>query len=148
MNLAIKGGKPLRTKPWPKWPIWDSREEKQLLEVLHSGYWGIGGKKNEEFARKFAEYQGAKYGVTCANGTAAIEIALRALDIGYGDEVVTTPYTFMATAQAILYVNAKPVFVDIEEDTYNIDPSLIEEAITDRTKAIIPVHVGGAPANM
>ncbi|RLE92595.1 MAG: DegT/DnrJ/EryC1/StrS family aminotransferase [Thermoprotei archaeon] len=148
MNLAIKGGKPLRTKPWPKWPIWDSREEKQLLEVLHSGYWGIGGKKNEEFAKKFAEYQGAKYGVTCANGTVAIEIALRALDIGYGDEVITTAYTFMATAQAILYVNAKPVFVDIEEDTYNIDPSQIEEAITDRTKAIIPVHVGGAPANM
>ncbi|MCD6563709.1 MAG: DegT/DnrJ/EryC1/StrS family aminotransferase [Thermoproteales archaeon] len=147
-NLAVKGGSPLRTKPWPKWPIFDEREKRNLIEVLESGLWGIGGSKNEEFAKKFAEYQGAKYGVTCVNGTIALEIALRALGIGYGDEVITTPYTFIATAQSIIYVNAKPVFVDIEEDTYNIDPKKIEEAITDKTKAIMPVHIGGAPANM
>ena len=147
-NLAVKGGSPLRTKPWPKWPIFDEREKRNLIEVLESGLWGIGGSKNEEFAKKFAEYQGAKYGVTCVNGTIALEIALKALGIGYGDEVITTPYTFIATAQSIIYVNAKPVFVDIEEDTYNIDPKKIEEAITDKTKAIMPVHIGGAPANM
>ncbi len=146
--LAVNGGTPVHDKSWPKWPIFDEREKKQLLEVLESGMWGIGGSKNEEFARRFAEYQGAKYGVTCVNGTIALEIALRALGIGYGDEVITSPYTFIATAQSILYVNARPIFVDIEEDTYNIDPSKIEEAITDKTKAIMPVHIGGAPANM
>jgi len=147
-NLAIKGGKPVRSKPWPRWPIFDEREKEKLLEVLESGLWGVGGSKNDEFAEKFAKYQGAKYGITCFNGSVALEIALRALDIGYGDEVITTPYTFIATVQSILYVDAKPVFVDIEEETYNIDPGKIEEAISDKTKAIMPVHIGGAPANM
>lgn len=147
-KLAIKGGKPIRTKPFHGWPIYGEEEEKALLEVLRSGLWGIGGKKNEEFAEKFAEYQGARYGVTCANGTVAIEISLRALDIGFGDEVIIPAYTFMATAQAVLYVNAFPKFVDIDPETYTIDPKEIEKAITTKTKAIIPVHVGGAPANM
>ncbi|RLE70172.1 MAG: DegT/DnrJ/EryC1/StrS family aminotransferase, partial [Thermoprotei archaeon] len=147
-KLAIKGGKPIRTKPFHGWPVYGEEEEKALLEVLRSGLWGIGGKKNEEFAEKFAEYQGARYGVTCVNGTVAIEISLRALDIGFGDEVIIPAYTFMATAQAVLYVNAFPKFVDIDPETYTIDPKEIEKAITTKTKAIIPVHVGGAPANM
>ena len=147
-KLAIKGGKPIRTKPFHKWPIYGEEEEKALLEVLRSGLWGIGGKKNEEFAEEFAKYQGAKYGVTCANGTVAIEISLRALNIGFGDEVIIPAYTFMATAQAVLYVNAFPKFVDIDPDTYTMDPREVEKAITSKTKAIIPVHIGGAPANM
>lgn len=145
---ALKGGSPQHKKRWPKWPLFSNAEERTLLRVLRSGVWGLGGTANDEFAGQFAEYQGAKYGVTCSNGTVALEVALRSLGIGYGDEVITSAYTFMATAQSVLYVNARPIFVDIEADTYNLDPSKIEEAITDRTRAIMPVHIGGAPTNM
>ncbi|MBO3763065.1 MAG: DegT/DnrJ/EryC1/StrS family aminotransferase [Thermoproteota archaeon] len=147
-KLAVNGGKPIREKPFPSWPIFDEEELNALKEVLESGVWGIGGRKKKEFEDKFSSYQNAKYGVAVTNGTAALEIALRACGIGCGDEVITTPYTFMATATAILYVNAVPVFVDIEPDTYNIDPRKVEDAITEKTKAILPVHIGGRPANM
>jgi len=148
-NLAILGGKPVREKPFPSWPIFDEREEKILIEVLRSGKWGrVNGKKNEEFEEKFAKYHSAKFGITCTNGTAALEIALRAMDIGPGDEVIVPAYTFIATASAVLMVGAKPVFVDIDPETYNIDTKKIESAITPKTKAIIPVHLAGCPANM
>ncbi|KYH37981.1 MAG: hypothetical protein AYL29_001630 [Candidatus Bathyarchaeota archaeon B24] len=147
-KLAIRGGKPVRDRPYPKWPIFDERELEALKEVLYSGLWGIGGSKKPEFEKKFAEYQHAKYGVAVTNGTAALMIALKACGVGCGDEVIIPPYTFMATATAVLDVNAIPVFVDIEPDTYNIDPKKVEEAITDKTKAIIPVHIGGRPADM
>lgn len=147
-KLAINGGKPIREKPFPSWPIFNEEEMKALKNVLESGAWGIGGARKKEFEEKFSSYQDAKYGVAVTNGTAALEIALRACGIGCGDEVITTPYTFMATATAILYVNAIPVFVDIEPDTYNIDPRKVEDAITEKTKAILPVHIGGRPANM
>lgn len=147
-KLAINGGRPLREKPFPSWPIFDENEERAVLEVLRSKQWGIGGTKKKEFEEKFSSYQNAKYGVAVTNGTAALEIALRACGIGCGDEVITTPYTFMATVTAILYVNAIPIFVDIEPDTYNIDPRKVEDAITEKTRAILPVHIGGRPANM
>ena len=147
-KLAIKGGEPVRKKPFPKWPIFDEREMEALKEVLYSGVWGIGGTKKKEFEEKFAAYQNAKYGVAVTNGTAALEIALRAAGIGAGDEVIMPAYTFMATAVAALYVGALPVFVDIEPDTCNINPEKVEEAITDRTRAIIPVHIGGRPVDM
>ncbi|MGQ9479404.1 MAG: DegT/DnrJ/EryC1/StrS family aminotransferase [Thermoproteota archaeon] len=147
-QLAVKGGRPVRDKPLPKWPVFDDNELNALKRVLESGVWGIGGQYVKQFEERFAKYQHCKYGVAVTSGTAAIEIALRACGIGYGDEVITTPYTFMATVTSILYVNAIPVFVDIEPDTYNIDPEKIEEAITDRTRAILPVHIGGRPANM
>jgi len=149
MELAIKGGNPVRTKPFTEWPIFDEREENALIEVLRSGHWGrISGKKNEEFEEKFSKFVGANYGVTCVNGTAALEIALSAIDIGRGDEVIVPAYTFIATATACMLVGADPVFVDIDQDTYNISPEQIEQAITTRTKAIIAVHIGGCPANM
>lgn len=148
-KLAICGGKPVREKPYPAWPVFDEREEKALIEILRSGKWGrVNGKKNEEFENKFAKYHYAKYGITCVNGTVALELSLRALGIGTGDEVIVPPYTFIATASSVLMVGAKPIFIDIDPKTYNIDPNKIESAITPKTKAIIPVHIGGCPANM
>lgn len=146
-KLAIKGGKALRTKPFSDWPVWDDREEKALLEVLHSGKWWY-GEKVKEFENKFAAFQNAKFGITCANGTVALEISLLAAGIGAGDEVILPPYTFIATASSVLKVNAIPIFVDVESDTFNIDPGKIEEAITEKTRGIIPVHFFGYPADM
>jgi len=148
VQLALKGGRPVRDKPFPKWPVFDERELEALKKVLESGVWGIGGQYVKQLEEKFAAYQHAKYGVAVTSGTTALEISLRACGVGCGSEVITTPYTFMATATAILYVNAIPVFVDIEPDTFNIDPRRIEEAVTEKTKAILPVHIGGRPANM
>jgi dTDP-4-amino-4,6-dideoxygalactose transaminase len=148
-KLAIDGGAPVRTATFPSWPVFDDREERLLLEVLRSGKWGeITGDKVTTFAARFAEYQGAKYGVCVPNGTMAIQLGLKALGVGPGDEVITTPYTFVATASAALLLGAKPVFVDVKADTCNLDPERIEAAITPKTKAIVPVHIGGQPADL
>lgn len=150
--LAAEGGTPVRDtrqKPWPRWPIYDETEERALLEVLHSGeWWYVGGTHGKLLEKEFAAFQDARYGVACTNGTAALEIALRALGIGCGDEVIVPPYTFVATASSVLSVSATPVFADIQGDTLNIDPACIEAAITPRTRAIIPVHIAGRPADM
>jgi dTDP-4-amino-4,6-dideoxygalactose transaminase len=150
--LALDGGTPvrdIRQTPWPRWPIYDEAEERALLEVLHSEkWWYVEGEQGRMLEQEFAAFQDAKYGVACTNGTAALEIALRALDIGGGDEVIVPPYTFVATASAVLSVSATPVFVDIEGDTLNIDPNRIEAAVTARTKAVIVVHIAGRPADM
>lgn len=148
VRLALMGGEPVRKRPFPKWPIFDENEIEALKEVLKSGVWGIGGTKKKAFEEKFASYQHAKYGIAVTNGTAALEISLRALGIGCGDEVIVPPYTFMATVIAVLYVNAIPIFADIDPETYNIDPKSVELMITDRTRAILPVHIGGRPADM
>ena len=149
---AIVGGTPVRDiaqKPWPVWPIYDAADERALLEVLHSGvWWYVDGEAGKSFEQEFAALHEAAYAVACTNGTAALEIALRALGIGCGDEVIVPPYTFVATASAVLAVGATPVFVDIEGDTLNIAPQLISEAITPRTRALIPVHIAGRPADM
>lgn len=147
-KLAIDGGKPIREKGFPSWPVWDESEINALREVLESGRWGIGGDKVPEFEQKFAEYVGVEHGICVTSGTTALEVALKAGGIGPGDEVIVPPYTFMATASAVLQVNAIPIFADIDPDTYNIDPNEVEKAITERTKAIIPVHIGGCPADM
>lgn len=148
-QLALDGGQPVRTQPFPSWPVFDEGEEKALLSVLHSGQWGmLGGGQVKAFEEKFAAYQQARFGVCVPNGTLALEMALRALGLGPGDEVITTGYTFIATASAALLVGAKPVFVDIEWDTFNLNPSKIEAAITGQTKAILPVHLAGRAANM
>ncbi len=151
-QLAISGGIPVRdiqARPWSKWPLYDATEEQALLRVLHSDqWWYVEGAEGKAFEEEFAAYQHAKHAVACVNGTAALEISLRALGVGCGDEVIVPPYTFIATASAVLTVSATPVFVDIEGDTLNIDPAKIEEAITPRTKAIIAVHIAGRPADM
>ena len=146
-KLALLGGTPIRTKAWPAWPVHGEEEERAVLEVLRSGNWWYGDKVRE-FEKAYAAYQDAEAGISCCNGTVAIEIALLAAGIGAGDEVITTPYTFMATASAILRVNAIPVFADVVEATANLDPDDVERRITPRTRAIVPVHVAGLPVDI
>ena len=121
--------------------------EKAVCEQMRSGMY-IGGKAVADFEKKFAEYIGVKHAISVNSGTDALVIALKALGIQTGDEVITTPFSFFATAEAIAMTGATPVFVDVEEDTYNIDPDKIAEKITEKTKMILPVHIFGQPANM
>jgi len=149
MKLAINGGKPLRNKDFPTWPIWDKREEELLLEVLRSGKWGsLHGVKTKEFENLFKSYHNAKFAKAVSSGTTGLYASLRALDIKLGDEVVVPAYTFLATASVVLEVGGIPVFADIDPETYNISPQSVEDIITSRTKGIIPVHLGGNPADM
>jgi len=150
-QLAIKGGNPVRDvniNPWSQWPVWDQNEEKALLEVLNSGVWSYNGAKEMEFRRAFAEYIGTKFAISAANGTVTLQLALEALGIGYGDEVILPGLTWQATAATVADVNAIPILVDILEDTWCMDPLKLQEAITPRTKAIIPVHLYGSFADM
>ncbi len=148
-KLAIDGGEPVRRQPFHPWPVFDHTEEEALLEVLHSGRWGtLDGTRVTEFEQQFASFQNAQYGICVPNGTLALELALIALGVEPGDEVITTPYTFIATASSIIQTGAAPIFVDIQPGSHNIDPDLIEGAITSRTRAILPVHLSGRPADM
>lgn len=122
-------------------------EINEVIRVLKSGELGQ-GKYVEKFENDFAKFIGTKYAVAVSNGTVALQLALLALGIGKDDEVITTPFTFIASSNAILYTGAKPVFVDISLDTFNINPNLIEAKISSKTKAIIPVHLYGLPADM
>ena len=121
--------------------------ESQVIEILRSGRY-IGGAAVTDFERNFAGYIGAKYGIGCNSGTDALYMALRALDVGEGDEVITTSFTFIATSEVIVRVGAKPVFVDLDANGFNLDLQQITAAITERTKAIIVVHLFGQPVNM
>ena len=121
--------------------------ESQVIEVLRSGRY-IGGPAVTGFEQNFAGYMGANYGIGCNSGTDALYMALRALDVGVGDEVITTAFTFIATSEVIVRVGAKPIFVDIEADGFNFDLQQVAAAITERTKAIIVVHLFGQPVNM
>jgi len=147
-KLALAGGTKLKTGNFPSWPYSDENEISQLLEVLESGLWGTLGPKTAEFEKIFAEYLDVSNVQTVANGTVSLEIILRALGIGRGDEVIIPPYTFVATATAVMMVNATPVFADVDPETNCIDPNNAESKITEKTKAIIPVHVAGFPADM
>lgn len=122
-------------------------EIQAVMETMRSG-WVTQGEKVEEFEKSFAKYCGVKYGIAVSNGTAALHIALAALDIKRGDEVITTPLSCVATTNPIVYLNAKPVFVDVEPATLNLNPELIEKKITRKTKAILPVHVFGHPVDL
>ncbi len=150
-KLAINGGSPVRdikSNPWPAWPIWDENEEEALMSVLHSGVWSYNGPKETEFNRLFAEFTGTKYSVCAANGTVTLQLALEALGIGLGDEVILPGITWQATAATVIDVNATPILVDVCEDTWCINPDEIVKAITPKTKAIIPVHLYGNFADM
>jgi len=122
-------------------------EEEEVIDTLRSGLIAT-GPKTERLEREFAAYLGRKRAIGTNSCTAALHLGLLALGIGVGDEVVTTPMTFVSTVNSIVYVGAKPVFVDVEPDTMNIDPARIEEAITERTKAIMPIHLYGHPCDM
>lgn len=148
-QLAINGGTKTRTRPFPGWPVFDDSEVKALEEVCRSGQWGmLSGSKVSEFEKKFAEFQDAKHGVCVCNGTVALEVALKAVGVKAGDEVIVPPYTFIASASSVLNIGAIPVFVDIDPETYNLDPSKIEAAITPKTRAVLAVHIGGGPADL
>ena len=148
-QLAQFGGKKAKTKPFPAWPQFDDIERRALNEVLESRvWWRTPGTRTLEFEQAFARFHGARHGVAVTNGTAALEVAMAALGINAGDEVIVPNFTFVATASAVLFANALPVLVDVLPDTYCIDPKLAEAAITPRTKAIIAVHMGGHPADL
>lgn len=148
-KLAIHGGRPVRTKPWPSWPIWDESAEESVLSILRSGNWFRGrGRTVSEFEAKYAQLLGAKRCVCTVNGTNALLTALHVLDIGVGDEVIVSPYTFIATYNVVIGSCALPVFVDTDPETFQINPDKIEERINENTRAIMPVHILGLPANM
>ena len=163
MNKNVQKETPIRQKPFHPWPVWDEAEEEALLRVLRSGKWfrfafGKGleliepddetAGETAKFQREFADAHECKYGIATANGTGSLEMGLRAMDFEVGDEVIVPAYTYVASATSVLQNNLVPIFVDIDPDTYNIDPHRIEEAITDRTRAIMPVHFGGQIADM
>ena len=146
---ALLGGKRTKAKPFPPWPQYDEKERRALMQVLKSRvWWRTPGTRTLEFERKFASYHQAKHGIAVTNGTAALEVVLATLGVGPSDEVIVPDFTFIATASAVLAAGALPVLVDVTPDTYCLDPTLVEERITDRTKAIIAVHMGGHPADM
>ncbi len=150
-QLAILGGLKTRTEPYPEWPVWDQRDIDAVTEVIKSGRWGgfpYPGPQTAELARKFSELQGGGYAVPMANGTVTMEVACRAADIGWGDEVIVPAYTFQATAAAPMAAGAIPVIVDVDPNTYCLDPKAAEKAITPKTRAIIPVHLGHQMADM
>lgn len=146
--LAIKGGAPVRTEPFPKWPVWGKEEEEALLAALHSGFWGLGGQLVKKFGESFASYVGCAFGVPCMNGTTALKVALRALGVGPGDRVLTTPYTFLATSSVIIELGAIPVYVDLVKDGVNIDSRMVREMVDGGFGAILLVHVGGHAVEM
>ncbi len=132
------------------WPLFDESDVRAVTRVAESGEWGnpnCGGLV-EEFEKEFAQYCGSKYAISCVNGSVSLRLALIASGVRPGDEVIVPPYSFVATASVVIEANCVPVFVDIDPDTYNLDPSKIEAAITTRTKAIIPVHFGGQACDM
>lgn len=148
-QLALLGGAKTKSKAFPTWPQFDDAERKVLTEVLESRvWWRTPGTKTLEFERAFATFHGARHGIAVTNGTAALEVTLAGLGVKAGDEVIVPNFTFVATASAVLFANALPVLVDVDPETYCIDPALLEEAITPRTKAIIAVHLGGHPADL
>lgn len=147
-TLALHGGTPVRSKAWPRWPQWDESERDGLLAVLERGEWGGYDKAVRDFEAAFAARHAAAHCITTVNGTTTLETALRALGIGADDEVIVPPYTFIATASAVRIVGATPVFADVELETWNLSIPAVEAAISERTKAVIPVHFGGLPADL
>ena len=150
-KLAALGGSPVRTEPYPEWPVHDERDVAAVTDVVKSGRWGgypYPGPRTQAFLEQFAAMQGGGYPVAMVNGTVTMEVALRAAEIGWGDEVIIPAYTFQATAAAPMAAGAIPVIVDVDPQTYCIDPRKVRQAITEKTKAIIVVHLGAQMADM
>ncbi|MFB0544320.1 MAG: DegT/DnrJ/EryC1/StrS family aminotransferase [Asgard group archaeon] len=148
VKLAIEGGEPIRREKIPiALPILGEEEERAVIEVLRSGYL-VQGEVVEKFEKEFGKFNGVNHAIAVNSGTAALHVALQALKLLPGDEVITAPYTFSASATAALFLGGIPVFVDINTETFNIEPEKIEKAITRKTKGIIPVHLFGLPADM
>jgi dTDP-4-amino-4,6-dideoxygalactose transaminase len=164
-KLAVNGGTPVRKEPFHGWPVWDEREIEAVTKVVKTGKWWRGAYSALELSsegappdddrsrvmmleERFAALHKASHAVAMVNGTAALDVSIRALGINPGDEVITTPYTFIATTTCILNNFAVPVYVDIDAESYNLDAAQIEAAITERTRAILPVHFSGNVADM
>ncbi len=146
---ALLGGTPVRTKPFPSWPIWDTDAEENMISILRSGNWYRGwGETVSTFEEQYAKLMGAKRCLATASGTTALLVALHTLGIDAGDEVLVPPYTFIATYNVVFWMKALPVFVDTDPETFTMNPDKIEERITDRTRAILPVHILGLPTEM
>ncbi len=147
-NLAINGGSKLREKEFTPWTQYTEEDQNGLFATYDSGKWGPKGEQNQRFCEEFAAYTKAKHVITVANGTVSIELIMHGLGIGRGDEVIVPPYTFIATISSLIYAGVTPVFADIDPETYNLSPESAEKAITARTRAIMPVYVGGRPPEM
>ena len=150
-KLAILGGEPVRGDPFPYWPVHDEADVEAVASVVRSGNWGghpYPGPEAKRFLDAFTAMNGGGYGVAMMNGTITMEVALRAAGIGWGDEVIVPAYTFQATAAAPMMAGAIPVLADIDPDTFCISSSAVNAAITERTRAIIPVHVASQMADM
>jgi len=148
-KLAVDGGKPVCSEKWPMWPSFRESTIKKAMGPLRSGqvnYWT--GTKGMEFEQAFADWCGAKYGISTANGTTALHVALAALGIGPGDEVIVPSYSFIASSMCVAQAGAIPVFCDTRRKDHTIDPKAIEAKITRRTRGIIPVHLFGNPCDM
>jgi dTDP-4-amino-4,6-dideoxygalactose transaminase len=150
-ELAVRGGSPVRPQGFPTWPVFDERDVEAVAETVRSGNWGgfpEPGPNAARFEEAFASYQGTHHGILMANGTVTMEVALKALGIGWGDEVIVPALTFAATAYAPMGAGALPVIVDVTPDTWTIDPAQVEAAITGTTRAVMPVHLGHQMADM
>lgn len=146
---ALLGGRPVRNRAPREWPVFDEREDKAILEAVHSGKWFRGSGKNvARFEEAYAKATGAKNCIVTNSGTSALFTSLAAVGVAAGDEVIVAPYTFIATVNVILLHHALPIFVDTDPETMQIDARKIEAAITDRTTAILPVHLGGSAADL
>ncbi|GAB3981466.1 DegT/DnrJ/EryC1/StrS family aminotransferase [Spirosoma terrae] len=148
-QLAINGGDRVVKGSFP-WPVFDEQEVQAVADIVRSGQWGNPDCDGAvaAFEREFADYCGSTYAISCVNGSVSLRLALIACGVRPGDEVIVPPYTFIATASVVLEANCVPVFVDIDPDTYNLDATKLEAAITERTRAIIPVHFAGLPCDM
>lgn len=148
-KLAKEGGTPYRKKPFSDWPVHDEAEKKLLEEVLESrNWWRVTGRKVKEFEKKFAEFQGGKHCIGVTNGTSALELAISVLGLGAGDEIIVPAMTFISTGLAVINCNATPVLADIDPQTLCMLPEHFEAAITEKTKAVIPVHMAGNACHM
>ncbi len=150
-TLAILGGQPVRRKPFSPWPQYTRADVERIVKVVESRHWGgfpVPSPRSKEFATRFAELHGAKYGLCLSNGTVALSVAVQALGLKFGDEVIVPAYTWDGTAVAVLQAGGVPVFADIDPDTYCLSPEAVRAAITPRTRAIMPVHLAMRFADM
>ncbi|HXX73339.1 MAG TPA: DegT/DnrJ/EryC1/StrS family aminotransferase [Candidatus Acidoferrales bacterium] len=148
-KLAVEGGTPVRTEALPLEPEISDEEIDAVVDVMRSKRLSqLAGKYVEDFEIEFARYVGTKYAVAVNSGTSALSLAVAACQIGTGDEIILPPYTFVATANGILQQNAIPIFADVDKDTFNLDPRKLETRISDKTRAIMPVHMMGYPCDM
>lgn len=148
-KLALIGGTPVRSQAFPSWPVITAKDEQTWMEVFRTRRWNrLNGAYVDQFEKTWAERAGARHCVATSSGTSALVTSVNALEVGPGDEVIVPPYTFVATINSVLLQHALPVFVDSDRETFQIDAGKIEAAITKRTRCILPVHLGGASANM